>query len=92
VNVVLTVDRKKATVVPAEAVQAGQQGSFVYIVKPDRSVEPRPVTTGANAGAKIIIEKGVSPGETIVTDGQSRLYPGARVQTTPPQGTAGQQD
>jgi multidrug efflux system membrane fusion protein len=81
VNVVLTLDRQKSTVVPAEAVQAGQQGSFVYVVKPDRSVEMRVVATGASAGAKVIITNGVGPGETVVTDGQSRLYPGARVQT-----------
>jgi multidrug efflux system membrane fusion protein len=88
VNVVLTLDKQKSTVVPAEAVQAGQQGSFVYVVKPDRSVEPRMVATGASAGSKVIIENGVDPGETVVTDGQSRLYPGARVQTSsvPPAG------
>jgi len=80
VNVVLTLDTQKATVVPAEAIQAGQQGPFVYIVKQDQSVEPRPVTAGRGAGSKVIIEKGVAPGETVVTDGQSRLYPGAHIQ------------
>jgi multidrug efflux system membrane fusion protein len=80
VNVVLTLDTRKATVVPSEAVQAGQQGPFVYVVKQDQSVEPRPVTAGPGAGAKVIIEKGVAPGETVVTDGQSRLYPGAHIQ------------
>jgi multidrug efflux system membrane fusion protein len=90
VNVVLTVDTQKATVVAAEAVQAGQQGSFVYVVKPDHSVEPRPVTTGANPGTQVIIERGLTPGETVVTDGQSRLYPGARVQTVPAPAPGGQ--
>jgi len=90
VNVVLTLDTQKAIVVPAEAVQAGQQGPFVYVVKQDQSVEPRPVTTGPSAGAKVIIEKGVASGETVVTDGQSRLYPGARIQTASAPKTDGQ--
>ncbi len=90
VNVVLILDTRKATVVPAEAVQAGQQGAFVYVVKQDRSVEPRPVTTGPNVGAKVIIENGVASGEIVVTDGQSRLYPGARVQPASAPKTDGQ--
>ncbi len=81
VNVVLTLDHQVATVIPAEAVQAGQQGSFVYVVRTDKTVEPRPVSTGQTASGKIIIEKGVAPGETVVTDGQSRLYPGATIVT-----------
>lgn len=80
VNVVLTLERQTATVIPAEAVQAGQQGQFVYVVKADQTVEPRPVTTGQTVSGKIIIEKGLNAGETVVTDGQSRLYPGARIE------------
>jgi multidrug efflux system membrane fusion protein len=68
-------------VIPSEAVQVGQQGSFVYAVKPDQSVEPRPVAVGQTISGKVIVEKGVSAGETIVTDGQSRLYPGAKIST-----------
>jgi len=79
VNVVLTLDTQRATVVPAEAVQAGQQGSFVYVVKADQGVEPRPVTVGQTFSGKAMIEQGVTAGETIVTDGQSRLYPGAKI-------------
>ena len=81
VNAVLTMDTKDATVIPAEAVQAGQQGSFVYLVKPDQTVEPRPVTVGQVFAGKVIIEQGLAPGDTIVTDGQSRLFPGARIIT-----------
>jgi multidrug efflux system membrane fusion protein len=81
VNIVLTMDRQTAIVVPAESVQAGQQGSFVYVVKPDQSVEPRPVTTGAIYQGKVVIETGITAGETVVTDGQSRLFPGARIRT-----------
>lgn len=84
VNVVLTLDTQNdATVVPSEAVQAGQRGQMIYVVKTDQSVEPRMVTVGANYGRKIVIEKGVSPGETVVTDGQLRLFPGAHVKTVP---------
>jgi len=81
VNVVLTLNTQTATVIPSEAVQVGQQGSFVYAVKPDQSVEPRPVAVGQTISGKVIVEKGVSAGETIVTDGQSRLYPGAKIST-----------
>ncbi|HXS95639.1 MAG TPA: efflux RND transporter periplasmic adaptor subunit [Candidatus Limnocylindrales bacterium] len=68
-----------ATVVPTEAVQSGQQGQYVYAVKPDNSVEIRKVSAGRTFGAKTVIESGVQPGETVVTDGQLRLFPGASV-------------
>ena len=79
VSVVMTIDRQTATVIPAESVQAGQQGPFVYVVKADKTVEPRPVTVGATVKGKVIVEKGIAAGETVVTDGQSRLYPGATI-------------
>ena len=82
VNVLLVLDTtNNATLVPSEAVQAGQRGQIVYVVKPDQTVDPRPVTVGAVHGNKVIIEKGVVPGETVVTDGQLLLSPGARVKT-----------
>jgi membrane fusion protein, multidrug efflux system len=81
VNVSMMLDDRPAIVIPAESVQVGQQGSFVYVVKPDQSVEPRPLTVGATVDGKVIVEKGVAAGETVVTDGQSRLYPGAHIQT-----------
>jgi multidrug efflux system membrane fusion protein len=79
VNVVLTLDTQRAILIPSEAVQVGQQGSFVYVVKTDQTVEPRPVTVGQTVSTKIVVEKGLSAGETIVTDGQSRLFPGAKI-------------
>jgi multidrug efflux system membrane fusion protein len=80
VSVVLTLDTvKNATVVPSEAVQLGRQGQVVFVVKPDNSVEIRPVTTGATLGKMTVIEKGVAPGETVVTDGQMALFPGVKV-------------
>jgi multidrug efflux system membrane fusion protein len=83
VDVALRLDTSESTVVPAEAVQAGQQGQFVYVVKADRTVEFRPVSVGRTVSGKIVVEKGVSPGETVVTDGQLRLYPGARIEAVP---------
>jgi multidrug efflux system membrane fusion protein len=75
----MTLENVNATVIPAEAVQPGQKGQFVYVVKADKSVEPRIVTVGRTLDRKVIIENGVSPGETVVTDGQMMLFPGAHV-------------
>jgi multidrug efflux system membrane fusion protein len=85
VTAVLTLDTiQGATVVPSEAVQAGQQGQFLYVVKPDNTVESRVVQVGRAFGKKMVIEKGVSPGENVVTDGHLRLFPGATVQLVEP--------
>jgi len=73
----------RAVVVPAEAVQAGQAGQMVFVVKPDQTVEARNVTVGSNFGNKVTIQKGVAPGETVVTDGQLRLFPGAHIKPVP---------
>ncbi len=74
---------QNATVVPSEAVQAGQRGQMVYVVKPDQTVEARTVTVGRTLERKVVIENGVRPGETVVTDGQMMLYPGARILVVP---------
>lgn len=68
-----------AVVVPNEAVQTGQNGSFVYVVKADKTVESRPVTTGSRVEQDLVVESGLQPGETIVTEGQLRLAPGSRI-------------
>jgi multidrug efflux system membrane fusion protein len=84
VNVALTVGTQgSAIVVPSEAVQPGQQGSMVWVVKPDQSVEPRNVKAGATHGNQVVIQSGVAAGETVITDGQLRLYPGAHIQAVP---------
>jgi len=84
VNVRLALDMKPdAVVVPSEAVQAGQKGPFLYVVKPDHTVESRLVTTGQLAGGKIVIASGLRAGETVVTDGQLLLAPGAKVMALP---------
>jgi len=80
VTATLTLDTiQNAVVAPAEAVQSGQQGYFVYAVKPDNHVEIRPVTMGRAWGAKVVIASGLRPGETVVTDGQLRIFPGAQI-------------
>ncbi|HEX8984951.1 MAG TPA: efflux RND transporter periplasmic adaptor subunit [Bryobacteraceae bacterium] len=83
VNAVLRLQTSKETTVPSEAIQAGQQGQFIYVVKPDQTVDFRPVSVGATVGNRSVIEKGVAPGETVVTDGQLMLFPGARIQAVP---------
>lgn len=72
--------RQSAVVVPSQAIQTGQEGEFVYVVKPDNTVEMRPVTAAAAAGEETVIEKGLAAGETVVIDGQLRLTPGAVVE------------
>jgi multidrug efflux system membrane fusion protein len=76
-----------ALVVPNQAVQTGQEGPFVFVVKPDRSVESRPVTTGARMDQDMVIESGLRPGETVVTEGQLRLAPGIKVTIRSGRGT-----
>jgi len=71
--------QQNAIVVPNEAVQTGQNGSFIYVVKEDRTVESRPITTGARVDQDMVIETGLEPGETVVTEGQLRLAPGSKV-------------
>lgn len=72
-------DRKNAVVVPGNAVQVGQNGSFVYVVKPDKTVELRNIKTGARLDRMVTVDEGLKSGETVVTEGQMRLAPGARV-------------
>ena len=80
VTAVLTLDTlPNATVIPSEAVQSGQQGQVVYVVKPDNSVEIRPVKVAMTMGNKTVIASGVAPGDTVVTDGQLRIFPGLPV-------------
>ena len=70
-----------ALVVPSQAVQTGQDGQYVFVVKPDSTVEQRPVTTTQRVNDDIVIDKGLKTGETVVTEGQLRLEPGSRVST-----------
>jgi membrane fusion protein, multidrug efflux system len=65
--------------VPAPAVQTGQNGEYVYVVNPDQSVALRPVAVGVTYQGWTVVRSGVQAGETVVTDGQLRLKPGAKV-------------
>jgi multidrug efflux system membrane fusion protein len=80
VQVTLTLSElTNAIMVPSQAVQTGQNGQFVYIVKPDQTVEERPVTTGITYQGAVVVQQGLKTGETVVTDGQLRLAPGVKV-------------
>ncbi len=72
----------EAIVVPSEAVQAGQQGSYVFVVKPDMTAEARPVTLDRTVGDLAVIVDGLKNGEKVVTTGQLRLRNGVKVQIT----------
>ncbi len=81
VNVILTLTTQpNALLVPTSAIQTGQSGQFVFVVKSDNTVESRPVSAGRSVADETVIDKGVTPGETVVTDGQVRLVPGAKVE------------
>ncbi len=70
-----------AIVVPSQAVQTGQDGQYVFVVKPDSTVEQRAVAANQHVDQDTVIEKGLQPGEVVVTEGQLRLEPGSRVTT-----------
>ncbi len=81
VNVHLLLDvRKNSTVVPSVAVQRGPQGTFVYVMKEDKTVEARPVTVVLAQSNQSAISSGLQPGDIVVTDGQDKLTNGARVE------------
>ena len=91
VNIIVTLTTDAAAVVvPTVAVQAGQQGQYVFVVKPDETVDLKPVTVARTSGAETIIKDGLRAGETVITDGQIRLVPGSRisVKTEPSQKVA----
>jgi membrane fusion protein, multidrug efflux system len=84
VNVALTLTKQiGAVLVPSQAVQSGQKGQYVFVVKPDQTVEARPVVPGAAAGRDVVIASGLAAGERVVIDGQLRLAPGTRVEVKP---------
>jgi multidrug efflux system membrane fusion protein len=68
-----------AVVVPNQAVQTGQDGTFIYVVKADQTVESRPVKTGVRVDQEMVVESGLEAGEKVVVEGQLRLAPGSRV-------------
>jgi len=86
VSVTLTTQRN-AVVMPSAALQAGQQGQYVFVVKPDFTVESRPVTVARTYGDLSVVAQGLSAGEKVVTDGQLQLIPGTRVALKDEQGS-----
>jgi multidrug efflux system membrane fusion protein len=81
VDVVVTLGEEPDRVVaPSPAVQSGQQGQFVYVVRDDGTAEMRAVKVARMDETEAVIAEGLAPGETVVTDGQLRLVPGARVE------------
>ena len=72
--------RPNATVVPSQAVQTGMAGKYLFVIKQDMSADFRQVVTGETVGSVTVIEQGVKPGETVVTDGQLLLAPGSKVE------------
>lgn len=84
VNVHLTLSvQTNAVVVPTPAVQTGQNGQYVFIVQKDKTVAMQPVVTGTTFGPDTVIVKGLQPGQTVVTDGQLGLMPGAKIEEKP---------
>lgn len=69
----------ESSIIPSVALQVGQQGLFVFVVKPDNTAEMRNVTVSGNDGDKSAVSMGLQPGEKVVIDGQHQLSPGARV-------------
>jgi multidrug efflux system membrane fusion protein len=69
-----------AVVLPLPALQTGQDGKFVFVLKPDMTVDARPVVAGRTVDRDVVIEKGINAGETVVTEGQLRLAQGSKVQ------------
>jgi multidrug efflux system membrane fusion protein len=80
VDVSLTLkSQPNAIVIPTAALQTSQSGTFVYVINQDLTAQPQPVKIGWNAGDDTVIASGLQPGQRVVTDGQLRLTPGAKV-------------
>ena len=77
--------RKDATVIPSSVVQRGPQGTYAYLIKPDKTVEMRPIKVAQTEGNLALVDDGLKPGEQVVVDGQYKLQPGAHVEVTTPQ-------
>jgi len=93
VNVVVTLKNDpKAIVVPASAVQNGQQGNYVFIVKPDHTVDVRNIVLERQTSDQAVVKEGLEVGDVIVTDGQLRLVPGSRVSIKSGPGAAAPKD
>jgi multidrug efflux system membrane fusion protein len=72
--------RKNAITIPAAAIQRGSQGTYVYVMKQDKTVDSRQVKVALTEGTLAVLESGINPGEQVVTDGQEKLQPGNKVE------------
>ena len=85
VEVAMTLrDMADALLIPSEALQAGPDGNFVYVARADQTAEVRKVQTMSVGGGRLVVERGLNPGEKVITDGQLRLTPGARYEVRAP--------
>jgi len=85
VQVRLVLETKKdAVLVPSQAIQIGQEGPYVYVVKDDQTAELRPITLGQRQGDLMVIDQGVAAGERVVVTGQMTVAPGAKVRIVEP--------
>jgi len=91
-NTVLTLTTQpNAVVVPSQAIQTGQQGPYVFVIKPDLTVDARTVTVERTVGSDAVVQTGLAVGERVVADGQVRLVPGAHVEIrTSPASSSGE--
>jgi membrane fusion protein, multidrug efflux system len=81
VNVILTLTTQpNAVLIPSQAIQTGQEGPYVFVVNPERTVESRLVAVGRSRDGMTVVTQGLQTGETVVIDGQLRLVPGAKVE------------
>lgn len=71
---------QNAILAPTQAVQTGQDGDYVFVVKPDMTVESRPIVSGIRIESEQVIEKGLKPGDVVVTEGHVRLVSGSHIQ------------
>jgi multidrug efflux system membrane fusion protein len=93
VNARLVLTTKKgATVIPASVVQRGPQGTYAYVIKPDKTVEMRTVKIAQTESNETVVDDGLKPGEDVVVDGQYKLQPGVHVELTTPAGQSPAQD
>jgi multidrug efflux system membrane fusion protein len=90
VDVILTLTtRPNAILVPSQTIQTGQEGPYVFVVKPDLTVESRPVAVDRSLDGLTVVAKGLQPGETVVTTGQLRLVAGGKVEIKKESGERG---
>jgi membrane fusion protein, multidrug efflux system len=92
VKAVLKLADQDSVVVPSDAVQTGQQGQHVFVVRKDSGVDVRPVVVSRSLNGESVIEKGLQPGERVVTDGQFLLGPGSRIQVKTAKDSSGQSE